>query len=109
MCIKYGRAGGCTPETYQPAPNVFVVPTMRDMTLYNLHANICKALANPIRIEIIDVLNDKELTFCGAWHTRWHRRERSVCPATGLLRNGSDKKYSGLSIRIRISKIFSTN
>lgn len=23
----------------------------------------CKALANPIRIEIIDVLNDKELTF----------------------------------------------
>ncbi len=23
----------------------------------------CKALANPIQIEIIDVLNDKELTF----------------------------------------------
>lgn len=36
---------------------------MRDKTLYSLHANICKALANPIRIEIIDVLNDKELTF----------------------------------------------
>lgn len=36
---------------------------MRDKTLYKLHANICKALANPIRIEIIDVLNDKELTF----------------------------------------------
>ena len=36
---------------------------MRDKTLYSLHANICKALANPIRIEIIDVLNDKEMSF----------------------------------------------
>jgi len=36
---------------------------MRDKTLYALHANICKALANPIRIEIIDILNDKELSF----------------------------------------------
>jgi len=36
---------------------------MRDKTLYSLHANICKALANPIRIEIIDLLNDKELSF----------------------------------------------
>lgn len=36
---------------------------MKDKTLYSLHANICKALANPIRIEIIDVLNDKELSF----------------------------------------------
>jgi len=36
---------------------------MKDRTIYTLHSNICKALANPIRIEIIDVLNDKELTF----------------------------------------------
>lgn len=36
---------------------------MKDKTIYTLHANICKALANPIRIEIIDILNDKELTF----------------------------------------------
>lgn len=36
---------------------------MKDKTIYNLHANICKALANPIRIEIIDILGDKELTF----------------------------------------------
>lgn len=36
---------------------------MRDKTIYNLHANICKALANPIRIEIIDILGDKEMTF----------------------------------------------
>jgi ArsR family transcriptional regulator len=36
---------------------------MKDKTLYSLHANICKALANPIRIEIIDVLNDNEMSF----------------------------------------------
>ena len=37
---------------------------MRDKTLYIIYMQIfCKALANPIRIEIIDVLNDKELTF----------------------------------------------
>lgn len=36
---------------------------MKDRTIYTLHSNICKALANPIRIEIIDILNDKELTF----------------------------------------------
>jgi ArsR family transcriptional regulator len=36
---------------------------MRDKTIYNLHANICKALANPIRIEIIDILGDNEMTF----------------------------------------------
>jgi DNA-binding transcriptional ArsR family regulator len=36
---------------------------MKDKTIYALHSNICKALAHPIRIEIIDVLNDKEMTF----------------------------------------------
>ena len=36
---------------------------MQDKTLYTLHANICKALANPIKIEIMDVLNDKEMSF----------------------------------------------
>lgn len=30
-----------------------------------MHADVCKALANSIRIEIIDVLKDKELTFGG--------------------------------------------
>jgi DNA-binding transcriptional ArsR family regulator len=36
---------------------------MKDKTIYTLHANICKALASPIRIEIIEILNDGELTF----------------------------------------------
>jgi len=36
---------------------------MKDKTLYTLHSNICKALANPIRIEIIDILNNKKMSF----------------------------------------------
>ena len=36
---------------------------MKDKAIYVLHSNICKALANAIRIEIIDILNDKEMTF----------------------------------------------
>jgi len=31
--------------------------------LYKLHGDVCKALSHAIRIEIIDVLKDKELTF----------------------------------------------
>lgn len=36
---------------------------MKDKTIYTLHSNICKALASPIRIEIIDILNDREMSF----------------------------------------------
>ena len=31
--------------------------------LYTMHADVCKALAHSIRIEIIDILKDKELSF----------------------------------------------
>lgn len=36
---------------------------MKDKTIYTLQSNICKALANPIRIEIIDILNNNEMSF----------------------------------------------
>jgi len=36
---------------------------MKDKTIYLLHANICKALANPIRIEIIEIIGEKEVPF----------------------------------------------
>ena len=32
-------------------------------TLYSMHADVCKALAHELRIEIIDILKDRELTF----------------------------------------------
>jgi ArsR family transcriptional regulator len=36
---------------------------MERKSLYKMHADVCKALAHAIRIEIIDVLKDKELSF----------------------------------------------
>lgn len=36
---------------------------MKDKTIYSLHAAICKTLANPLRIEIIDILTGKEMSF----------------------------------------------
>ena len=36
---------------------------MEKKSLYKMHADVCKALAHAIRIETIDVLKDKELTF----------------------------------------------
>ena len=36
---------------------------MEKKSLYEMHADVCKALAHAIRIEVIDVLKDKELSF----------------------------------------------
>lgn len=36
---------------------------MGDKILYEMHADVCKALAHSIRIEIIDILKADELTF----------------------------------------------
>lgn len=36
---------------------------MADKRIFELHANICKALGHSIRIEIIDLLQARELTF----------------------------------------------
>lgn len=37
--------------------------TRRDRRLYELQAEICKALANPVRLEILHLLRDRELSF----------------------------------------------
>jgi ArsR family transcriptional regulator len=36
---------------------------MEKKSLYEMHADVCKALAHSIRIEIIDLLRDAELSF----------------------------------------------
>lgn len=36
---------------------------MSDKMIYQLHADVCKALAHSVRVEIIDLLGDKELGF----------------------------------------------
>ena len=36
---------------------------MKDKKIYELHAEVCKALAHPLRIEVIDLLQQGELCF----------------------------------------------
>ncbi len=36
---------------------------MNDKKIFELHADVCKALGHPLRIEVIDLLQDKELCF----------------------------------------------
>jgi DNA-binding transcriptional ArsR family regulator len=36
---------------------------MADKKIFELHADVCKALGHPLRIEIIDLLQDNELCF----------------------------------------------
>lgn len=36
---------------------------MTDKKIFELHADTCKALGHPLRIEVIDILQDKELCF----------------------------------------------
>ena len=36
---------------------------MTDKKIFELHADVCKALGHPLRIEVIDLLQDKELCF----------------------------------------------
>ncbi|MBK7762777.1 MAG: winged helix-turn-helix transcriptional regulator [Bacteroidetes bacterium] len=36
---------------------------MTDKKIFELHADICKSLGHPLRIEVIDILQDQELCF----------------------------------------------
>ncbi|MBP8724849.1 MAG: winged helix-turn-helix transcriptional regulator [Saprospiraceae bacterium] len=36
---------------------------MQDKRIYELHADVCKALGHPLRIEVIDLLSDGEYGF----------------------------------------------
>ena len=36
---------------------------MSDKMIYQMHADVCKALAHSFRIEVIDLLQDKEMGF----------------------------------------------
>lgn len=31
--------------------------------IYKLHADVCKALANPVRVQVVEILSDGELCF----------------------------------------------
>lgn len=58
---------------------------MQDKTLYKLHADICKVLGHPLRIEVIDLLQDKELSF------------GEICEKTGYLKSNLSQHLSAMS------------
>lgn len=59
---------------------------MKDKSIYILHSNICKALANPIRIEIIDILGKKEMSF------------KEIQEATGVLKSNLSQHLSNMVV-----------
>lgn len=58
---------------------------MIDKTIFKLHANICKALGHPIRIEVIDLLQDKEMNF------------GEICEATGYLKSNLSQHLTSMA------------
>jgi len=59
---------------------------MKDKTIYVMHSNICKVLANPIRIEIIDVIGEKEMSF------------KEIQEATGVLKSNLSQHLSNMVV-----------
>lgn len=58
---------------------------MADKTIFKLHANICKALGHPVRIEVIDLLQDKEMGFS------------EIGKATGCLKSNLSQHLSSMA------------
>jgi len=58
---------------------------MKDKTLYKLHAGICKALGHPLRIEVIDLLQDKEMSF------------GEICETTGYLKSNLSQHLTAMT------------
>lgn len=79
---------------------------MKDKTIYTLHANICKGLAHPIRIEVIEILDGKEMTFgqiqeiTGVLKSNLSQH-LSLMVANGLL----TQRKEGLNIYFRLSTV----
>lgn len=58
---------------------------MKEKDIYKLHAGICKALAHPLHIEVIDQLKDKEMSF------------GEICNATGCFKSNLSQNLSSMS------------
>ncbi len=58
---------------------------MTDKKIYELHADVCKALGHPLRIEIIDHLQEKEQSFA------------DILNETGVLKSNLSQHLSVMS------------
>lgn len=77
---------------------------MVDKKIYELHANICKALGNATRIEIIDLLQNKELTY-GEIHTEIGGPKSSLAQHLNVLATKGilNQRREGLNVYYSIS------
>lgn len=77
---------------------------MKEKAIYKMHADVCKALAHPIRIEILDTLQLQELSF-GLLHEKTGglksnlSQHLSIMVAKGLLL----QRKSGQNVYYKIS------
>lgn len=76
---------------------------MRDKKIYKLHAEVCKALANPLRIEVIDLLQKGELCFSDILEETGGLKSNlsqhlSVMVSSGILKARKDSRCNYYSL-----------
>ncbi|MDO9000984.1 MAG: metalloregulator ArsR/SmtB family transcription factor [Bacteroidota bacterium] len=76
---------------------------MLDKTVYKLHAEVCKALAHPLRIEVIDLLQTGELCFSDILETTGGLKSNlsqhlSVMVDSGILKVRKDSRCNYYSL-----------
>ncbi len=83
---------------------------MNNKKIFELHADVCKALGHPLRIEIIDLLQDKELCFSDILEITKGSKSNlsqhlSVMTQKGILKMRKDGKNSYFSLStLKVSK-----
>jgi ArsR family transcriptional regulator len=76
---------------------------MTDKKIFELHADTCKALGHPLRIEVIDLLQDKELCFTDILETTGGLKSNlsqhlSVLTKKGILKTRRDGQCTYFSL-----------
>ena len=64
---------------------VYAPTSPSDRRIYQLHADLCKTLSNPIRLEILSLLRDRECSV-NALATLTHVRQATVSQHLAVLR-----------------------
>jgi len=77
-----------------------------DTSIYKLHAEVCKALGNPLRIQIIDLLRNRELSFSDILEVTGGLKSTlsqhlSIMASKGILH----QRRKGLNVYFRLSSI----
>lgn len=76
---------------------------MTDKPVYKLHADTCKALAHPLRIEVVDILQKKELCFTDILNKTGGLKSNlsqhlSIMVSNGLLKVRRDSRCNYFSL-----------